>query len=184
MIANVDALARRAVSEWKAQQKPPELTAFGELVVRRGYRTLLEVGTYSGGTARFFNALGLKVTAIDKDFGHLEPGATRSGVLFYRSEGAAAVRHLGTFDVVFIDADHSLQAVTEDWQTFGRMARPGGVVAFHDIREHKGAWGGHSQVKTLWEALRGEFRTQEFIHWNDEDCAGIGVLEIDEEEAA
>lgn len=40
----------------------------------------------------------------------------------------------GLVDAVFIDADHSLPAVMNDWQAWKVHIKPGGIVMFHDYR--------------------------------------------------
>ena len=45
---------------------------------------------------------------------------------------AAAFEH--PVDLLFIDADHSYDAVKRDWQAWRRHLRAGGIAAFHDCR--------------------------------------------------
>ena len=172
---DINALAERAVAEWGAQQKPAELASLGELILRHGYRTLLEVGTYAGGTARFFAALGLDVTAVDVDLSHV---VEADGVRYLQGGRELADSFCNqSFDVVFIDADHSYASVTFDWHTWGPKAF--GIVVLHDIREHRGNWGGLSFVDQLWTQIKADgARTEEFVVGED-DCAGIGVVEVD-----
>lgn len=56
------------------------------------------------------------------------------------------VRSLGPFDVVFIDGDHSIKGVTEDWNNYGPMGK---IVAFHDIN-------GFNQMRDFWRDLPGK----------------------------
>ena len=37
-------------------------------------------------------------------------------------------------DLLFIDADHSYEAVRADWELWGPKVRPGGIIACHDCR--------------------------------------------------
>jgi predicted O-methyltransferase YrrM len=37
-------------------------------------------------------------------------------------------------DFIFIDADHSYEAITKDWQDWFPKVRPGGIIALHDTR--------------------------------------------------
>jgi len=39
-------------------------------------------------------------------------------------------------DLLFIDGDHTLEGVTADYETYSKLVRPGGMVAFHDILKH------------------------------------------------
>ncbi len=38
----------------------------------------------------------------------------------------------GSFDFVFIDGDHSLEAITQDWSDWSARVVPGGIIALHD----------------------------------------------------
>lgn len=40
--------------------------------------------------------------------------------------------HYGSFDVCFIDGEHTFDAVLRDWTAFAPLVRPGGYVVFHD----------------------------------------------------
>jgi predicted O-methyltransferase YrrM len=44
----------------------------------------------------------------------------------------AAKTWRGEFDFLFIDADHSYEAVKRDWETWAPFAAPGGLIALHD----------------------------------------------------
>jgi predicted O-methyltransferase YrrM len=46
-------------------------------------------------------------------------------------EQAAA---LGPYDFIFIDADHTYESVSADWENYRPMLAPGGVFAFHDTQ--------------------------------------------------
>jgi len=45
-----------------------------------------------------------------------------------------------TIDFLFLDGDHSEDAVWQDWETWHRFVAPGGCVAFHDAREFPNGW--------------------------------------------
>ena len=79
-------------------------------------------------------------------------------------------------DLVFIDGDHTLEGVREDWRMYGHLGR---VVAFHDINEY----GGQMAVQTFWRELREEHpsRCREMIQNSGSKLLGIGVIEQAEE---
>jgi hypothetical protein len=56
-------------------------------------------------------------------------------------EAAAALlqEHGAVFDLVFIDADHSLKACAADIAAYGELVAPGGTLAGHD---YSGRWPG------------------------------------------
>jgi predicted O-methyltransferase YrrM len=85
-----------------------------------------------------------------------------------------AVTRLSPFDLIFIDADHSYDAVCQDWFDYGPLGR---LVAFHDIngagqRDHSVTY--TVEVPKLWEAIKDHHRHAEFI--DPADRYGIGVL--------
>jgi predicted O-methyltransferase YrrM len=47
-------------------------------------------------------------------------------------ELACLLRH--KVDFIFIDADHSYEAITKDWQDWFPKVRPGGIIALHECR--------------------------------------------------
>lgn len=49
-----------------------------------------------------------------------------------------AEEYRGQFDLVFIDADHSYEAVRRDWQDWSEKVRVGGHIALHDSQPMPG----------------------------------------------
>jgi predicted O-methyltransferase YrrM len=43
-------------------------------------------------------------------------------------------------DLIVIDGDHSEKGVEDDWNSWNRFVKPGGVVIFHDARVFEGGW--------------------------------------------
>lgn len=82
---------------------------------------------------------------------------------------------LGPFDLIFIDADHSYDAVVQDWADYRPLVRPGGCVAFHDIRRSDTR--PDLEVHKLWDELKATpgALTVEIMH-TLEDWGGIGVI--------
>ncbi|KAF0127066.1 MAG: cephalosporin hydroxylase-like protein [Elusimicrobia bacterium] len=79
-------------------------------------------------------------------------------------------------DLLFIDGDHSYEAVKRDYDTYARFVKPGGVVAFHDIRPGLEKFG--VGVAEFWkkEPLPGERR--EFVADPSQVSYGIGALRV------
>ena len=66
-------------------------------------------------------------------------------------------------DMLFLDGDHSEEAVWRDWNDWHRYVIPGGIVAFHDARIFPGGWTHpeHGPVK----AVNALFRTGRLKSW-------------------
>ena len=67
-----------------------------------------------------------------------EPSFQRNGrravhILRHGSEEAAGQLGVDYFDMVFIDAEHTFEAVRRDIQVWKRRVRPGGILAGHDF---------------------------------------------------
>jgi hypothetical protein len=43
-------------------------------------------------------------------------------------------------DLLVIDGDHTEKGVEDDWNSWNRFVKPGGVVIFHDARVFEGGW--------------------------------------------
>jgi cephalosporin hydroxylase len=77
-----------------------------------------------------------------------------------------------TVDFLFIDADHSYDSVKRDFELWSPLVRPGGIVAFHDVKpDYPGG------VPRFWAELRERFSTEERIA-AAEPSYGIGVLHV------
>lgn len=175
----------------KAGQDQWELDCFRKFAWEKGCRSYLEIGTRYGGC---FYAM---VTAMPKDGVYVavdQPGAAfgQAGsdlsliriLNRLRSEGwedvhavfgnshdaetIKLVKRFAPFDLIFIDADHELEAVTADWKNYRDMGR---LVAFHDIA----AKVTNVQVPLLWREIRKSYKFVEFVNPHNPQM-GIGVI--------
>jgi len=124
-----------------------------QMAKRYGWKTGAEVGVWYGRT--FFHLLetipGLTLYGVDiwkatgfahhKDqsanrqavFSRLDEFDGRARILELPSIEAAQTFENGALDFVFIDADHSYEAVKQDISAWLPKVRPGGYVTGHDI---------------------------------------------------
>ena len=158
-------------------------------------RTMLEIGTFRGGTLFIFSRLA----AADAVIVSLDlPVSWRGklirmaqGPLFHRFTRAqqslhllredshrpasfahvAAIRKDRPLDFLFIDGDHAYEGVKADFELHSKAVRPGGMVAFHDI-----AMKPPCGVPQLWEELKPRYKHAEIVHERGPKSMGIGVL--------
>jgi predicted O-methyltransferase YrrM len=179
-----------------------EIIPFLELVGSRPPRAVLEIGTANGGTffllARVADPEAILVT-IDLPLGDFGGGYPRWRAPLYRrfaSRRQRAVPMLAdshdpaTFvgvhslledrklDLLFIDGDHSYEGVRRDYELYGPLVAPGGVVAFHDIVPGEPSYVGG--VPRFWSEIKQTARSRELVADWDYGSCGIGVLFPDE----
>jgi predicted O-methyltransferase YrrM len=114
----------------------------------RGARVLVEIGVAEGGSAwhlrrvmdpagtlvlidTYPRKLGLNLSSIIAR--RLVGRESRGRVIWRRERSDAAIRNWsGSIDFLFIDGDHSYDAVRGDWEDWSPHVAPDGTVAFHD----------------------------------------------------
>lgn len=191
--ARVEWLRRHDV---ELPQDPGEFVPFLSHVNALQPRVLMEVGTREGG-ALFMLAHAMRhggtVISVDLPggpWGHAESAAKKAIVTGElatrgfevhafdrdsqrpetRQEVDAALRGRAV-DVLFLDADHSFEGVSRDWELYSPLVRPGGIVAFHDLILSDAF--PQCGVGRLWEALKRRYPTQEY--WA---AYGLGILTL------
>lgn len=180
-------------------QDPHEFETLCELVRVLKPHRMLEVGSRHGqSTTRLAEAAlpGLLwLTCIDMPdlaWGHkdseanlryaaeeLENRGVTVDLLMVNSHGPEAKEwaqeHAGRVDFIFLDGDHTLQGVREDFDTFSPCLAPGGVIAFHDIDgQGKQSRGQTLGVPAFWAWLKGS-GTMETWEYNAKTGYGVGV---------
>lgn len=177
-----------------------EILRFLELARAFQPRTVLEIGTATGGTHYL---LGTALPSVTLTLG-LDLFVQRSRLLeaFGRPGCRQIFRHGDSrshesfrwvrdslaglpLDVLFIDGDHTYAGVKGDFDTYTPLVRPGGIVALHDIvpdwrtrfGRETGRWAG--DVPRFWRDIKGKFaETMEIVEDSDQDGLGIGVIHL------
>lgn len=196
----LDAIAMRAIRGLpgpNAQQNPVELVELLVLIGQERPQTLVEVGCYYGGTA----------WAIHEAFPEIHLICVDNNSLDSRVDTAARLKELGVpadfvlgdstnpetlervraiadpVDFVFIDASHRYNDVKRDWEQFGSITRPGGIVVLADIAVHpvgstSVGGDGRMDVDILWGEV-----SPHHEHWVIEaeplDWGSFGVIRTD-----
>lgn len=196
-------LAERAIMKG-AIQKQTELQQLIDLIESRPQaETIMEIGTSVGGTLWLWcqlaapNAFIISADLPSGPFGGVTNEEHLPKLLNYTTHQqrmqlfrgdshkpemlTQTKRVLGDreLDILFIDGDHTLEGVTQDWETFSPLVRSGGLVIFHDIVDH--ALVPDCQVKPLWDRLKTEHEVIEFVtpeesHGMGKEWGGIGVI--------
>ena len=174
-----------SIFQWEA-----EFAVALELYRRVRPESVLEVGTYHGGTLYHWlrnAAPGTRITTLDSygvgvDNRHLYrewlPPNVQLTVLEGDSNSEETAREVegnAPFDWVFIDAGHYYHEVLADWTLYGPMISEGGVCLFHDILppspEHP-----EIEVAQLWEEIKTEHHCLEIVANRDASWGGIGIV--------
>lgn len=178
------AFTGKGLSIW---QRPNEFARYlAALAGGPPIRSYLEIGVEAGGTfittieyLRRFHPLR-RAIGVDPYFSPpvRDYVARTDGVCFVAGTQAspdlrARLDKAGPIDLIFIDGDHSHDAVRADWQ-FARAH--GRCVGFHDIAAEC-----LPGVTSLWSEIRSAYcQTTEFIDasWKPNRWAGIGMVDL------
>lgn len=200
----VDVARARGAIRAGALQRTWELASLAHVVRRLRPSTVLEIGTYRGGTLRCWAQAGAAdahficidaLTAPGAIGGTAAGGADLQALLrpgqrltfLAMDSGALATRDAvdralagRAVDFLYIDGDHADATARRDFQLYAPLVRPGGVIALHDI--HPNPAMPLNQVHGLWRELKTRYTWEEFI---DQDFAGgvgtgIGILHPDQ----
>jgi predicted O-methyltransferase YrrM len=175
-----------------------EIRTFIENVAAHPPRAVLEIGAGEGGTLMLLTLAAVSdATVISVDlpggpFGgayprwkgayfrrfalpsqrlHLLRANSRLFSTLQSVRGLLAGRPL---DVLFVDGDHTYGGVKVDWEMYGPLVGPDGLVAFHDIVLHPPET--MCEVHTFWQELRVAFAHREIVADSGQGWGGIGVL--------
>jgi predicted O-methyltransferase YrrM len=189
-------LARQAITRHHAVQRTFELMTLCRRVRRLRPRRIIEIGTYLGGTLFCWprlaaaDAMIISVDLAGGPFGRDDDAATRTfesymlngqRLICVRGDSRADrtladVRgHLEgqAVDFLFIDGDHSYETARSDYERFGALVRPGGLIALHDIIEDRHVPG--SQVHRLWRELEQTNRVEAILDPDSVPGSGMGI---------
>jgi predicted O-methyltransferase YrrM len=180
-------------------QDETELRMFVDLVREHDVRSYLEIGAKFGGTLRRVASAmphGSRVVAIDLPDGdgardwrgsqvalgaaiyNLKKLGYDASVIWGDSTDPAVVKRVSKFapfDLILIDANHTLPYVTKDWYNYGPM---GQMIAFHDISWRRAPeWKGtRIDVPQFWDSIKVGYPHEEIRACPTRKNNGIGVI--------
>ncbi len=121
---------------------------------------VLEIGTWHGGTLWHWLQGGRTVVSVDDTMFEADDWkqwATDAGSDLHLIQGFSYDPHIieqvesfGPFQFLFIDAEHTYEAVRADYDNYRALVEPGGVIAFHDFQARSGPYG----VDILWDQIK------------------------------
>jgi cephalosporin hydroxylase len=180
-------------------QDDQEFAEFMQLIAELNVRSYLEVGAKFGGTLyRIGMSLppGSPCVAVDMPSGtKVWPESERSlksvaseltksnhpcTIMWGDSTDPRVVQNVrelwDSYDLILIDANHTIDYVTKDFANYRRLARK--AIAFHDISWKRGPDSTKTpiHVPQVWEQIKGDFRHREIRHDPSKVNNGIGVL--------
>jgi len=186
-----------------SMQRKPEIAELLRRVAALRPRTVVEIGTASGGTLFLLTraaAPDALLVSLDLPGGHFGGGYQAWRKPLYRSFAAAgqrirllrgdshspamAARLRGLLagrpvDFLFIDGDHSYAGVKADFEAYAPLVRPGGLIGFHDIVPDPGQ--PDMEVSRFWKEIATRHppaAVAELIDSPAQEGYGIGLLTI------
>jgi predicted O-methyltransferase YrrM len=178
-----------------------EFQALVDEYVRCAPMQSLEIGTWQGGSLWHWlqNApRGARVISLDKGpqnwrpqvpgfdtarWHNWAPDGVMLHILERDSHDSATLKvvediTLGRLDFLFIDGDHSYEGAKADFELYGPLVRPGGLIAFHDLITPRAQQ--HIQIAPLWaEIRRAGYKTRELYSHPGQEWGGIGVVYVE-----
>jgi predicted O-methyltransferase YrrM len=171
-----------------------ELIRLAKIIRDLNPRSLLEIGTFKGGTLFVLvRACQNNSVIISVDLAALSPlrrtvlrtfGGRARKIHFLTADShspdtfdsVSKTLQGSLLDVLFIDGDHSYAGVKRDFDMYAPLVRRGGLVAFHDIAEHPPE--AQCEVSLFWHEVRSRYKHLEIIEDREQGWAGIGVLYV------
>jgi len=167
-------------------------------LAKRKPKFILEIGTARGGTLFLFTRVSSPdalIISIDLPGGRFGGGYPEWRKTLYKSfaihkqeirlvrEDSHALATLNMvkkilegrkLDFLFIDGDHTYNGVKMDFETYSRLVRKGGIIAFHHIvpGPPKNVGG----VPRFWDEIKHNFNYIEFVKDQEQGGYGIGVI--------
>jgi len=124
-----------------------------KLLSSSGVKRTLEIGVYSGASSAAFVEAGVP----DAHFSDISPRPEFFRVVegrgvFHRLKGCDVLLSKPRFDLVFVDGNHSLDAVEEEVAALRK--EPPAIVVAHDINSTVAGYGACEGAHFLWQELQ------------------------------
>lgn len=187
-------------NRFRPSQMLSEVKFLYNLIRLNQCKAICEIGTLLGGTAFIFSQAApddAKIVSVDinstitrrQALRKLPKPGQKLRLIVGDSHSMAVEKRVRKefqetgIDFLFIDGDHSLFGVINDFVRYSPLVKPGGIVAFHDINPDSFIKTGiktHSYVGGVpyfWEMIKKSgYKTEEFIEDPNQDGFGIGII--------
>ena len=172
------------VNRSKASQNKEELLQLLTQVATIEPKVVLEIGAWKGWLLETFNEafnpiylLGIEIDSKNID---LDVEKTLS-IMTADSHHRNTVKKVKSYfdnkpiDFLFIDADHTYEAVKTDFDMYSPLVRKGGYIGFHDIALVGDKWEGLVEVSRFWNDIKRKYTYYEYFGKNG---TGTGLIQI------
>jgi len=136
-----------------------------EFVLELNPKNVLEIGAQRGqSTKTMLMALKMlgsgKLVSIDikncsnilgegfedlKPYWHFIKGSSHDAETFQKAKDALKAEEF--YDMMFIDGDHKMPGVGQDFYEYSKLIKPGGIIMLHDVTNK------NEDVKELWKEI-------------------------------
>lgn len=183
------------------RQNPEEIESLYKAVLELSPRRILEIGTARGGSLYLWIQAASEdatIVSIDLPGGKFGGAYPACRIPFYQSfarfgqtlkllrrdsHQAETIAEVGRIfcdkpiDFAFIDGDHTYEGVKADFQDYGPLVRPGGLIGFHDILPRPDL--PEISVDRFWKELRDKYDYEELIGSEGSGRKiGIGLIHV------
>lgn len=183
---------RHPFEGWKVFQKPSELVMLSDFLKGNNIKKVFEIGSANGGTAVYWaNMIGddgvvysidiapaykcYRGTEYEKQIIEIIGDSHDPSVMHQFAEKS--------FDMLFIDGDHSYEGVKDDFYSFFPLVREKGFIVLHDIVDSEYHRERGCFVAAFWNEIKDRYKTFEFIDTRETPevhtpvlSMGIGVI--------
>lgn len=186
--------------DFRPSQKDGEIKRLMEIIRERNLKNICEIGSYKGGSLFLISQAagkGAKLISIDVNYPMerqilnkqlVKPkqhvvtikGDTRMNKTFLKVKRTFNEEPL---DLLFIDGDHSIEGVKDDFEQYSQLVRKGGVIVFHDIHPDSYILSGKQtssyvgDVPIFWQQLKKDDPdSKEIIENVHQDGYGMGIV--------
>ena len=155
--------------------------------------SILEIGSYKGGSTWCFLSQGYKVLSLDIDptegllsleprfpetFASVKGDSQKAETTALVGEVLVSKLHTLFVDVLFIDGGHLADEALNDFNNYRDFLVKGGIAVFHDIVDSKKFRESNITVCDAWKSLRTIYPYKEFVCDANTELGerGIGIL--------